>query len=133
LTIATTEEVAVVRSESVARDPEERPAPVRVRVPAAQMSEAIATPLVRERVPFSQISATRVPKVVRERVVAFQTLVGILVAREEEAARTVALVLALTAEVMPEVAPVVPRAREVEAFATIEPIEVEAARTVESV
>ena len=54
----------------VAREPDVRPAPVRVRVVAAQMSEAIAVPEVRVR------------------VAAFHTLSGMEVARDEEAAST---------------------------------------------
>ena len=73
----------------VAREPDVRPAPVRVRVVAAQMSEAIAVPEVRVR------------------VAAFHTLSGMEVARDEEAARTVASVLLLTALVIPAVAELV--------------------------
>ena len=67
VTVAFTLDVALLMSLFVAREPLERPAPVRVRVADAQMSAAIAVPDVRVRVPEAQISATKVPKLVRVR------------------------------------------------------------------
>ena len=105
-TTAATEVDAVCTSLSVAREPEEREAPVRVRVAADQMSVAIAVP---------DVSVL---------VAAFQTLSGIDVARDVEAARTVASVFALTALVIPEVCAFVfaftTAAIEVEAVVTVE-------------
>jgi hypothetical protein len=49
-TTAATDEDAVCTSDNVASDPALKPAPVRVRVPAAQMSAAILVPDVSVRV-----------------------------------------------------------------------------------
>jgi hypothetical protein len=53
---------AVVTSESVAREPAVRPAPVRVRVADDQTSAASVPKVVSVRVPEAHISATNVPK-----------------------------------------------------------------------
>ncbi len=58
--------------------------------------------VVKVEVATFQTSAAKVPKEERVRVVAFQTLVGIEVAREVEALSTAALVLALTTEAIEE-------------------------------
>jgi Ni,Fe-hydrogenase III small subunit len=125
-TIATTEEEAVVRSERVAREPEERVASVRVRLPYDQILAAVAPPPEEILETAASRVETRcfpiVPMAVIVDVAKFQTLNGIEVARDEEAARTVALVLVLILE-----------AREVDAFVMSEPIEVEAVRTAELV
>jgi hypothetical protein len=63
------DEVAVWTSDSVAREPDESPAPVRVRVPFAHTSEA------------------RVPNVVSERVPAAHTAVGTFVIDEASTVR----------------------------------------------
>ena len=76
---------AVVTSESVARDPEVRPAPVRVRVVAVQTSAASVPKVERVLAEYAQIDAGRDA------------------ARDDDAEATTALVFALTAEVMPEV------------------------------
>ena len=86
---APSDDEAVVTSDCVAREPLERPAPVRVRVADAQMS------------------AASVPNDERVRLEYAHTFAGIEViedAREVEAERTAALVLLLTDEVMPPVA-----------------------------
>ena len=75
-----------------------------VLVPFVHTSAASVPKPVRVRLPEAQISDTSVPKVVSERVVEFQTLTGMEVASEEDAASTVASVLLLTALVMPDVA-----------------------------
>ena len=75
-----------------------------VLVPFVHTSAASVPKPVRVRLPEAQISDTSVPKVVSERVVEFQTLSGMEVASEEDAASTVASVLLLTALVMPDVA-----------------------------
>ncbi len=79
-------EVAVSMYDSVAKfsDPVPSKAEDRVRVVAVQMS------------------ATKVPKVERVRVVTFQTLVGIEVAKDDEAASIVVLVFALTTAAIDE-------------------------------
>ena len=79
------DEVAVVTSESVASDPEVRPAPVKVRVVAAQTSEATDAREVKVLDENAQIDAGRDA------------------ASELEAEATTALVFALTAEVIPAV------------------------------
>ncbi len=95
-TTAASEVEAVVTSDVLAKVPEVRVASVRLRVPYVQTSEAvIPAPEVRVRVPFNHTSAASVPKVVRERVATFQTAVGIVARRDDEAVRTVALVLLL--------------------------------------
>ena len=64
---------AFVTSDWTARDPELRPAPVRVRVVAVQMSAAMDAPEVRVLVPADQTavatSVVRVPNEVRVRPV----------------------------------------------------------------
>jgi hypothetical protein len=85
LTTAAIEELAVVTSESVARDPEVRPAPVRVRVVAVQTS------------------AAREPKVESVLDENAQIDAGSDAASDEEADATTALVFAFTAEVIPAV------------------------------
>jgi hypothetical protein len=94
------DDVAVCTSLSVARLPVVSPAPVRVRVAALHTSLA------------------SVPKPVRVRTEAFQTLIGMEVASEEDAASTVAFVFVLTA---------------VWLFVTAEPSDVEAVVTRASV
>ncbi len=99
---------ALVTSDCTARDPDERPAPVSVRVPLAQTS------------------AARVPNVVKDLVALDQTARGIVAPRDVEAVRTVALVLELIvviADAMVALTPVVTAAILVER-------DVEAARTV---
>jgi hypothetical protein len=98
---------AVVTSDCTARDPDESPAPVSVRVAE------------------TQTSAASVPKVVRLRVLFAQTAAGMSAkfdAIDVDAASTVAFVLVLTAEVIPAVAvlvfPLTTAATEVEAFWT---------------
>ena len=102
-----TDVLAVVTSESVASDPEVRPAPVKVRVVAAQTSEATDAREVRVLDENAQIDA------------------GSEAARELEAEATTALVFALTAEVIPEVWALVllftKVATEVEAFVIADP------------
>ena len=95
---------AEVTSDWRAKEPTERPAPVKVLEPNDQIWEAVrfelpverARPIepgvVRVEVATFQTSAARVPKVVSERVAADQTLVGMVEAREVEAVRTVASV-----------------------------------------
>ena len=99
------DEVAVVMSESVASDPEVRPAPVKVRVVAAQTSEATDAREVRVLDENAQIDA------------------GSEAARELDAEATTALVFALTAEVIPAVwilaVAMMTDAREVVAFSTV--------------
>ena len=95
MTIATTDEVAVVRLDKVAREPVERDASVRFLVPYVQTSDADIPPDVRVRVPLVHTSAANVPNVVSEREVFVQTATGIVAARDEEAVRTVELVLLL--------------------------------------
>ena len=84
-TTAAIEVEAVVTSESVASDPEVRPAPVRVRVVAAQTSEATDAREVRVLDENAHIDA------------------GSEAARDDDAEATTALVFALTAEVIPDV------------------------------
>ena len=110
--IAAAKEVeAVVTSDCTASDPAERPAPVKVRVPYVQTSDAVrveptvlppktsclpAVPAVMKvEVATFQTSAANVPKVVRERAVVDQTAVGMVAKRDEEAVKTVELVLLL--------------------------------------
>ena len=88
-TAAARDDEAFVTSLCTASEPELRPAPVRVRVPLVQTEEAV--------------SAARVPKPVRVRPAKFQTLNGIEVASDVEAARTTLFVLAFTVEAMPAV------------------------------
>ena len=86
-TAAPMDEDAVVRSESVASEPEERPAPVRVRVPFVHTSAASDPKVVRLRVPFAQTLAGM--EVILDAIEVRE------IPREEEAVRTVALVFAL--------------------------------------
>jgi len=99
------DEVAVVMSESVASDPEVRPAPVKVRVVAAQTSEATDAREVRVLDENAQIDA------------------GSEAASDDDAEATTALVFALTAEVIPAVwilaVAMMTDAREVVAFSTV--------------
>ena len=80
LTTAAIELEAVVMSDCTASEPEVRPAPVRVRVVADQISAAMAVPEVRVRVAEAQMSAMSEPNVVRLRVSFDQTAVAISVA-----------------------------------------------------
>lgn len=84
-TIVATELEAVCTSERVASEPESNPAPVKVLVPFVHTSAASVPKPVNVRLPEAQISETSVPNVVSERVVAFQTLTGMVTAREEDA------------------------------------------------
>jgi hypothetical protein len=100
--VARSDELAVCTSESVAKDPAESPAPVKVLVPFVQTSAASVPKPVRVRVPAAQtavaVSEASVPKVVSERVVAVQTLVGIVRASEVEAVLVFAFTSATTEE-----------------------------------
>lgn len=60
--------VAVSTSERVASEPDDSPAPVRVRVPFVHTSEARVPKPVSVRVPLAQTSAASEPNVVSERV-----------------------------------------------------------------
>lgn len=92
--------VSVVTSDCIAREPLPRLAPVRVRVPAAQISAAIEAPEVSERVPADQtafaVSDVSVPNDVNVLALKFHTLNGIDVASDVDAARTAPFVFAFT-------------------------------------
>ena len=75
-----------------------------VLVPFVHTSAAKVPKPVSVRLPADQISLTSVPNDERVRTEEFQTLTGMEVASEEEAASTVASVLLFTALVIPEVA-----------------------------
>ena len=90
-------------SESVESDPEDSPAPVRVRVPKLQIADGdepifiescipVVPGLVKVEVATFQTSEASVPKVESERVLLAQTAVGMVEARDVEAVRTVASV-----------------------------------------
>ena len=90
LVLELTEAVSPVTSDCRAKEPEERPAPVKVRVPKLQTWEAVrpfelvasCRPMepgvVRVVVATFHTSAARVPKVVRDLAVLAQTAVGMV-------------------------------------------------------
>jgi len=102
--VAPSELEAFVTSDCTASEPDDRPAPVSVRVPKVHTCEAVrpedplerARPMlpgvVRLEVATFQTADTRVPKVSSERPLTAQTAVGMVEAREVEAVRTVASV-----------------------------------------
>lgn len=73
-----------------------RPAPVSVRVVAAQMSAAMAVPEVRVRVPLAHMSATSVPNEVRVLPENAQIEFGRSANKEVEALLTCVFVFAFT-------------------------------------
>jgi len=88
--------VAELMSVLVAREPEERPAPVRVRVAEFQTSEAIATPEVSVLLPADHISATSVPKEESVREEYVQIVPGSVAKSEVEAVLIAVSVYAFT-------------------------------------
>ena len=140
---------AVVKLESVAKEPESKVPEVRFLVAYDQTSEAlIPPPEVSVRVPFVHTSAARVPKVVSDLAVFAHTPVGMVARSDVDAVRTVALVLLLMVETAEEIWELVLvlmfEANDVEAARTValvleltadvpaamrEPTEVEALRT----
>jgi len=109
------EEVAVSTSDRVAREPDVRPAPVSVRVPLVQTSAASVPNPVSVRVPAAQtltgievideaIEAMELPSEEDAASTVLFVLAFITAAKDDDAVRTVASVLPLTAETMPAVA-----------------------------
>jgi hypothetical protein len=145
LVLELTEAVSPVTSDWVAKEPEERPAPVRVRVPKLQTWEAVrpfelvasCNPIepgvVRVVVATFHTSAARVPKVVRDLAVLAQTAVGMVARSDVEAVRTVASVCELMVEMAVVNWEFVLELTLVAIPEMLEPREVEAARTVELV
>lgn len=115
LIIVANEVEAVVMSDWTANEPDVKPAPVRVRVPNVQTSEAVklvefvtrCLPIVPAPVSVddatSQTSAAKVPNVVNDLVPLAQTAVGIVATRDDDAVRTVALVLLLIVVIAEEI------------------------------
>ena len=136
-------EEALWRLAKVESDPTSRVASESLRVAYAQTSAAVIAVEVSVRVPFVHTSAANVPNVVSERLVAAQTAVGMVEAREVEAVKILALVLLFTsATILVEAARILvlavvaadcaPLAADC-AAKTPAPSELDAARTVEFV